>query len=583
MPTKVLGIHDGHNASVALLVDGRVAFAIEEERLTRIKNQGGIPRLAIEETLRRTGIAVESIDQVALNGDYMVYYPSYKEAVRNGFRRSTSRRGALRDVATSALKRVGFIDREYRRRLQGRRLAALRAAGLPAQKIVVVEHHMAHASTAYHGSGFTEPTLVLTCDARGDRVCATVSAADRGRLQRLAAVGEDESVGRLYTLVTYLMGMAPLEHEYKVMGLAAYADPADPQVERLARKFAELFELDPANPLRWKRRAGVPSMFAATRLVSRLIEHERFDWVAAGLQSFLETFLLDWVRACIRETGLKRLALGGGVFMNVKLNKRILELSEVDDCFVCPSSGDESNAIGSAYWAHAQLSPTSWQTVAPIDNLYFGGDFTDEAIDAGIRMASTRHNLQWQHIADIEARVAELLAAGEVVARFKNRMEFGARALGNRSILANASDRGAVRRINGMIKMRDFWMPFAPSVMAEEAPRYYLKPKPSRAEFMTLAFDTVPEKREAIVAAMHAHDWTVRPQEVRRETNKEYYDLIAAYRAHSGEAIILNTSFNLHGFPIVYTPADALEVLTTSGLRRLACGNFLVSKTNGRD
>jgi carbamoyltransferase len=214
--------------------------------------------------------------------------------------------------------------------------------------------------------------------------------------------------------------------------------------------------------------------------------------------------------------------------------------------------------------------------------LYWGGTFTDAEVEAALQTCKFEEPVTWRQHDDIEARTAELMTKGEVIARAKGRMEFGARALGNRSILADPRNPKVTRVINEMVKMRDFWMPFAPSVLAERGGEYYVKPKQAKAPFMILTFDSRPEKVEAFAAATHPFDRTTRPQEVHPSANPDYYRLLKRYEELTGEGIVLNTSFNLHGFPIVYRPQDALDVLNRSGLKHLALGNFLVSKNGGR-
>ncbi|MCH8110075.1 MAG: hypothetical protein IIB15_08090 [Chloroflexi bacterium] len=445
-----------------------------------------------------------------------------------------------------------------------------------------MEHHLAHGSCAYYGWGrMDEDILVLTCDGMGDRLSGSVSIGRNGKLNRVAAVREENSIGLLYSLVTFLMGMVPLEHEYKVMGLAPYAYADQKHVDRLYHKFADLFDIDPNEPMAWKRRKGVPSILSASDLIHSLMRCERFDWVAAGLQKFVETFMSAWVARCVQETGIGRVALAGGVFMNVKLNQKILELPEIQELYVYPSCGDETASFGAAYWVHANQGNGAARSVEPLGHMYLGGDFTDEEVEQSIASYEFDGDFKTEHYDDIEKRVAELMASGEVVARSKGRMEFGARALGNRSLLADPRSTEVVRTINDMIKQRDFWMPFAASVRAEQAEKYYVKPKPMPAPYMIMTFDSHPEKRDTFVAATHPYDGTTRPQEVTDEWNPDYYKLLGHYESLTGESIVLNTSFNLHGSPIVYAPEEALGVLQHSGLKHLALGNFLVSKKNG--
>jgi carbamoyltransferase len=284
------------------------------------------------------------------------------------------------------------------------------------------------------------------------------------------------------------------------------------------------------------------------------------------------------VKNCIKKTNVHKIACGGGVFMNVKANKKISELPEVDELFVFPSCGDESLSIGAAYYLYAQkclecgISPQ----IDPLMNLYFGDSFSRSDAKETIRTAGGQ--FEFEYVSDIEKRVSELLVDGKIVARCKGRMEFGARALGNRSILADPSNPKCIREINMMIKNRDFWMPFAPVILKEREGDYIVNPKNIPAPYMILTFDTTGA-RERIIAAIHQADLTTRPQVIEREWNPEYYDIIKHFERETGIGGLLNTSFNLHGFPIVHGPKEALWTFNNSGLEYLALGDYLLHKS----
>jgi carbamoyltransferase len=572
---KILGINDGHNAAACLYHDGRVVAAIQEERLCRVKNWSGLPLKAVRAVLETTATPVGEIDVVAMNGEYAAF-PMTRDQLMEEYR-------TINDPAVTARRAIRRVGRRaigphlyatYLRHRQRARVRGLLEMGIPLEKIVFVEHHTAHAAAAYYGWGrFEDPVLVLTCDGAGDGLCATVSIGRGGRLERLHTVPQADSIGNIYAMITFLMGMVPLEHEYKLMGLAPYADPRG--ADRVFDDLRRLIRFDSKNPLGWERAPGCPDTYCSYRFFQKLLKGRRFDWIAGGVQKFTEYVLIEWVRRCVRETAIRRLALGGGVFMNVKANKAIMELPEVEELFVYPSCGDETNAQGAAYWAYAQSAGVA--KIEPVRDLYWGQEYSDERIGEALETFSFSTAVRYACETPIEPRVARLLAEGKVVARFKGREEFGARALGNRSILGNPSDPAVVRVINEAIKARDFWMPFAPSVLAESNGHYILNPKRVRAPYMILSFDTT-ERRADLRAAIHPFDFTARPQEVSADWNPSYHALLSEFRRLTGVAAVLNTSFNLHGFPIVSRPEDALEVFDRSGLRYLAIGNWLVEK-----
>jgi carbamoyltransferase len=500
--------------------------------------------------------------QVAFDGRYVNYNQWRRETVTRDYDRCSTLGSRLKQPLKDT-----FVDRFYQQRKAAERDDRLAALEIQRVGTESVEHHLAHAAAAYYTSPWPRETvLVLTCDGSGDRLSATVSIGENGRLTRIAEISEHDSIGRLYALVTRYLGMAPLEHEYKVMGLAPYG--------KATQAFSELFEFT-ENPLVWRRRRRVPSMSAAYEFIRSRLRTERFDTIAAGVQEFIERMLATWVKNAICETGIRKIACSGGVFMNVKANLALLEIPQVEDLYVFPSCGDESNSIGAACFVAAQTG----QRIRPLGPIYYGPPITDEEAEGALRAVAGPNRLRCRYVPRIEGLVAQKLAEGKIVARAKGPSEFGARALGNRSILARADSPGVARRINETIKNRDFWMPFAPSVLAERAAQYYVKPKPVPSPYMMLAFPSKPAKRAAFAAALHPQDFTTRPHEVFPEHDRDFHNLLQEYESRTGEGIVLNTSFNLHGEPIVYRARDALNVFLRSGLEYLALANWWIEKT----
>jgi carbamoyltransferase len=569
---NILGIHDGHTAAAALSVRGKVVAAAQEERFARIKNWAGFPAQSVRYVLQSRGLSATDVDAVVLNGREMPTAKS-RENILNEYERTGSIGTSLkRFLKRTAIKTV----RDERRRAQRKR--SVEKFGFAAERVHFIDHHTAHAAGAYYGWGrFDEPVLVMTNDGAGDGLCATTSIGERGRLRRLAAVPESESIGNIYAMITFILGMVPLEHEFKLMGMAPYAPPR--QSERLYTLFRELVEFSEDNPLVWARRNGCPETYYSYDFFREMLELKRFDIVCGGLQMFTEDMLTTWVRNAVRETAVRKVALAGGCFMNVKANKLILELPEVDDLYVLPSCGDESSALAACWYWHAQddLRNRRGVSTQPLQDLYLGPEATRADEERALERFEAASWLHVESEGDLEERAAELLVQGEVVARCKGRMEFGARSLGNRAILADPTKPEVVHIINDMIKNRDFWMPFAPSMLEECADDYVINPKRVPAPYMILSFDTTQRVGD-LAAAIHPYDRTARPHVVSRQWNPEYHRLISKFRERTGRGAILNTSFNLHGFPIVCGPEDALDVLRNSGLKHLLLGHFLVHK-----
>jgi carbamoyltransferase len=519
--------------------------------------------------LRHGGISPADLDAVALNG-YHMPYPKDRNAMLDEYRTTDSVATKLKRLAKyTPLKKVHRLRRRHDR------LSQVMELGVAADRIHFVEHHTAHAAAAFYGWGYhEEPVLVLTNDGAGDGLCATVSIGRGGKLERLKIVPQSESIGNIYAVMTFMMGMVPLEHEYKLMGMAPYAPESGR--EAVLKELRPLMQFAPNDGMVWRRTKGCPETYYIYNFLRRRLDLKRFDWVCAGLQAWTEEMLAQWVRNCIQATGIYKVALSGGVFMNVKANKIISELPEVETMFVFPSCGDETNAIGAAYWVEADHG-TDGTHIPALRDLYWGPTYDDMQIEDALKHHNGRGKWTYRRAPHIDATVAELLARGEVVARCTGRAEFGARALGNRSILADASNTRLIRVINDMIKSRDFWMPFAPAILEERAADYLINPKGIAAPYMIMSFDTT-SRVEDLRASIHPYDQTARPQIVYEDWDPDFYQILKEFERLTGRGVILNTSFNLHGYPIVNSPEDALEVLEKSDLRHLALGNWLVEK-----
>lgn len=565
---RICGINASHTASAAMVVDGRLSGAVEEERLTRLKNQSGFPERSIERLLAMEGISWRDVDAYVFGGRETYTELGLKQGDRSArirsYKEMTGPLGQVKQVLRHTPLRAGVHQRRRKEHLR-----TLTDRGVDPAKIFEIDHHHAHASTAYFGPGADPNALVITVDGAGDGLCATVSVPEAGgRLKRLAAIEEKHSIGNLWAVITALLGMVPLEHEYKLMGLAPYA--GGDRAEKAKELFRGAFQVSDGA---WRLAPGVPDMNFSYEYWRKRLEFTRFDSVCAGLQGFTEECLTEWVRGWLRTSGRSALRLSGGVFMNVKVNKCIGELAEVRDLFVAPSCGDETNAVGAA-WAwladHGRAGD-----IQPLGPLYLGPESSRDDYEKGAARARERG---WNVTLppEIEDAAADLLARGEIVARVAGREEFGARALGNRSILADPSVAGVVRVVNKAIKSRDFWMPFAPSVMEECAGRYVHNPKGFAAPYMILAFDS--RNTGEVKSACHPEDGTIRPQVVTRDWNPSYHRLLERFREKTGRGALLNTSFNLHGEPLVSSASDAVDVMERSGLLHLALGPFLISK-----
>jgi carbamoyltransferase len=296
--------------------------------------------------------------------------------------------------------------------------------------------------------------------------------------------------------------------------------------------------------------------------------------IAGAAQLFIEELIVNWVRYWVKKTGITSITLGGGTFMNVKAAKRVYEIECVKELFVIPSSGDESLAIGALYHGNKLLN----QKITLLKYLYLGREFSDEYIKNYLETIQERYEFEYLPEDEMAARVARLLADNKIVARCAGREEWGARALGNRSIMCNAKYLKNIDILNQYIKSRDFWMPFTPSILAEDMNDYIVNPKNMPAPYMCISFDSTEKAREEIPAAIHPKDYTVRPQAVVKEWNPGYYKIITEFKKLTGCGAILNTSFNLHGEPNVGGPEDAIHTLDNSKLEYVIIGSYLAHK-----
>lgn len=586
---KILGIHCGHNATVSLLKDGKVIFCQSEERLNRLKNSSGFPFETVKYIYDKFG---NDIDLAVFSSRFIQH--EYRCFKNNGFKSVKISQGFQNARSLSGKILIKYILWKYFRKLsflifkmkynQDLRLLendtafkneALtffsKALNLSQDKLVFLDHHTSHALSPCFNMDFQKEVIIFTLDGGGDHLCGSVNMFRRGELKNLAKVQEFNSIGFLWYEMAVFMGMQPLEDEFKIMGLASYAKRA--RVLRVYKKLKEALWLNEKNEFK----SAFPSSYLY--YLENFI-YERFDDLAGGIQMFTEEIVGSWIEGWIKKTGIRKIALSGGLFMNVKLNQRIASLDSVREVFIMPSAGDESTVFGSVFYGYKKYCQEKGIPFKPksFQDLYLGMNFTEKDIKKYLNENKIGEKYKVVFFENIEKRIARLLSQNDIVARFKGPMEFGARTLGNRSILANPSNFNNVKIINDMIKNRDFWMPFAPSILEEEAERYIINPKKIKAPYMMITFDTTELGRKHLVAAIHQHDFTTRPQIVSKEWNPSYHYLIQEFKKLTGIGAVLNTSFNLHGEPIVCSPEDAFKVFDNSGLKYLALGNFLIEK-----
>lgn len=590
----VLSLHEGHNASAAIAQDGKILAAVSEERFCRDKNYMGFPYQSIVYCLEEVGCQADDLDRVVLvtrdldplvlfiarstqfttaehvrqQHDYFArLHKGEEEAkVRNQYAFSCASFSKPNYYDFSSFGDFTTQKDDSKRFLGIRKKAIQDYLGLPEEKISLADHHLCHAAYAYGASSTrAEKVLVFTADCIGDSLSATVWMVDeRGISTKIDETGH-QLLGYIWRYVTLHLGLIPLQHEYKVMGLAPYGN------KRGCLGAKKIFDdITSISEGQWLR----PKTFKHYFELAKRLEGVRFDHIAAGLQMHTEECISSWMLYWVRRTGVNRIIFSGGLAMNVKVNAFLAKQNEVANLEVPPGSGDESLPIGAAY-LYSTPDLSDWSAYLPFMNAYLGPacsllevqEVKQRAFEAGFNIQDADPH-----------QVAELLARGWVVGRCSGRLEFGPRALGNRSILARADQENIRQKLNDKIKYRDWWMPFAPIMLRSQASELIRNPKSLNAAFMTMAFDTTPRGQEEMIAAVHPIDLSARAQIVPEGENPEVEEVLKSYQEKTGCAALLNTSFNLHGDPIVCTAQDAFDTFTRSGMDGLLLPGTLITK-----
>lgn len=578
---KVLGISDGMTGGAALIEDGKISYAIHEERLIRAKMATGFPRESIAKVLEDTHTRPVEIDAIAMatvneffreqaiayDGWLLREQAPLKEVLLNVSSLVNRVFGARQFFQQSYYEMKSFLGRARRKAIE--RLLH-RDWGFTCP-IKFIDHHFAHACSAYFTSGLGDAT-VITMDGAGDNSSSRVYAVKDGRFRKLWDIDSFNSLGNYYAYITHICGFKAQKHEGKITGLAAYGKPV---YVDLLKRFIAYEDGRTINK-------GQVFYWAAVKALEKALppSFKPAD-LASSMQRVLEEVGCAYIRYWVEKTGCGDLALAGGVFANVKFNQRIRELDNVRSVFVHPGMGDEGLAVGAAFVLAASPGSDACPKVHPtrLANVYFGPSYSEQDVATAI----TQEGLQPDYLQDVERKIAELLAQGHVVARFDGRMEYGPRALGNRSILYQATDPTVNDWLNKQLNRTEF-MPFAPVTLEEFADQCYVKLDGARyaAKFMTITFDCTDWMKRHCPAVVHV-DGTARPQIIDRTTNASYYAILEEYRKLTGLPSLVNTSFNMHEEPIVCSPSDAIRAFKASHLPYLAIGPFLISnQSNSR-
>ncbi len=559
----ILGLSPtAHESAVGILVDGRLVAAASEERFSRVKNQGGFPQRALEFCLAKAGVDARDVDHVAyaslpFHKERLIDVVNYGQNVRYLTTAGGSAKSRLFHLANYT-RGLAQADRWLPGKNEESIRTALRAFGLD-QKLVFVDHQLAHCASAYFTSGF-DRTLVVSLDGYGSGKAGSFYLGEGGKLTMLSPIPYPHSLGTFYRRVTQALGFKPNRHEGKIVGLAAFGDPS-----KLYDVVRARFNLEHEDYFRF---TSAQDPFFEKELVKN---HTRED-IAAAYQRVLEDVAVHYVKKWLARTGATRVACAGGVFANVKMNQRIMEIDGVEEIFVFPAMSDAGVGVGAAFALHSDLAKLEPEA---IKDVYLGPSYSDAELERALRASGLPF---WRSANPVE-EIVDRLVKNKVVARFGGAMEFGPRALGNRSILYPALEPEVNKWLNDRLKRTEF-MPFAPISLMERAADLYVNIDRAMhtAEFMTVTTDCTPRMRAESPAAVHV-DGTARPQLVRAESNPTVHQILRRYEERTKIPTLINTSFNMHEEPIVCSPEDAIRAFKDGNLEVLSLGDYLVEST----
>ena len=577
-----LGINAAyHDPAACLVVDGRVMAAAEEERFTHVKHGKRpvpfstyeLPFHAIDYCLREAGITLADIDHIAYSYDPFLLLGRYRHEAMitlplepSAYAMSPEWEAAwdplfLSSIVNAPRHLVDGVPLHLQARFRGGNTSSSQSGNHYCWYFV--EHHIAHAASAFHASPF-QHAAVLTLDGRGEKATTGYSIGSGNQLSWIGQVNFPHSLGLLYEDVTSYLGFLRSSDEYKVMALASFGRP------RYLADFREIIQIG-ADGQYTVAPPGLEERFGPARMKGGPLEQRHYD-IAHSLQAALEETVLELAHWLHDKSSMENLCMAGGVALNCVMNSRVRDEGPFQHVWVQPAAGDAGTALGAALWIDAQ--EMQWvgdnERRFCMDHAFLGPAYTDDEIEQFLQWAK----LPYRRLTAVADEVADILTRDKVIGWFQGRMEFGPRALGARSILASPLHASMQARLNE-IKDREDFRPVAPVVLEEEASRWFANADVS--PFMLFVYDVLPGKADLIPAVRHV-DGTARIQTINRQQNSLYYDLIQAFQARTGVPVLVNTSFNTRGEPIVCSPRDALECFWTSPLDALVIGPFLLEK-----
>ncbi|MEW6602817.1 MAG: carbamoyltransferase C-terminal domain-containing protein [Nitrospirota bacterium] len=573
---KILGlIGFGYNPAAALVVDGKLIAFVEEERMINFKGAYEMfPGFAAKWCLQKAGLSLDDIDYIAwgwYNPAYRLKVPLFftSQFFKYGFLRKGD--GAIQEVISEKI--LQYLPGTVKTKLRD----GLRRVGLKGRipPIKFIEHHEAHVASSYLMSGFDE-AAVLVIDGSGELSCTSIWHAKDGKFTLKKALNMPHSLGWFYAGMTDYLGFIPYRDEGKVMGLAPYGKK-DPELEDKIANIIKItpdgYKLDPSYFLLGTHDAGkhfsdkMVKLFGPPRYYGEPLTDRTRD-IAFAVQGTLERVVLNIVKEATDNGRIRNICVAGGVGLNCKMNGTIKHSPYVDKIFVQPASSDAGTAMGAAVLLSHRLG--EWRPHR-LKNVYYGPSFSDAEIKKELDIAGVKYSTP----DNMAASIAKAISEGKIVAHFDGALEFGARALGHRSILANPCDPEMKDKVNIRVKFREPWRPFCPSLMAEHKEDYL--EDADDAEFMIVAYQAKKGINTLLPSIVHV-DNSVRPQTVERDFNPRYWEMLHELKSLTGHPVVMNTSFNLRGQPMIAHPRDAIGCFFTNGLDVLVLNNYWIEK-----
>ena len=597
---KILSLYTHYPSSASIIINNKIVAATHEERFTRIKNEIVFPINAIKYCLKEAKLKPSELDYVALASfispfddtitrknqwtvnDYLkeqnkIWKPYLIEKIHKVKKSPIE---IFPEKINFKMYPEKYWKLNYRKKNIQKKYLTDRVNmvadyfNIDRSKVIRLDHHTCHAFYSYFVSPFkNQKVLSLTVDGFGDGLNSTIGIFNKNGDYKRVYKTNICAIARIYRYMTLLLGMKPNEHEYKLMGLAPYGK------KKYGKKALEIFRSTlqvKGIKFVWKIKPTDSFFWFKSRL-----EGERFDSIAWAVQTWVEELMTKWVKNCVKKFKISNVTIAGGVALNIKAIGKISQIKEVKKIFVGGSASDESMVLSAGIYLMHKLykergEKFGFKKFPQIPNLYLGpsNDYIQEKKSLK-KLNKSKFKIYKKFTL---AQVAKFLSKGKVIARCAGRMEFGQRALGNRSILADPRFLDIKEKINSAIKNRDFWMPFAPVILKKFSKQYLINPKNIESPHMTVGFETTNAGYQKMPAACHPADKTARAQILKKKDNLELYKLIEEFHKITGVGALLNTSFNLHGYPIANTPKDAILILKNSNLDGLVFNNFFIIK-----